>query len=467
MARVEKRGESFRITVSLGYDENYHQIRKTTTYKPPIGTAPQKARKLAEEQAVLFEQRVKGLPSYGENMTFSQLCDWFFSTIAPNKIRERTQDNYQRYLRCHVFPTFRNTKLKDMTAARLDNLFAELSKSGGVVEMVTVKEDSPLPDLIKNKMVKTAKEMNVSDVALRKAARGEEIRADIAAKIAGHFNMTTAQLFNTASADKPLAASCVYGVVTCLSSIFQSAYKAGIMKENPIRRTTPPRRQGKATEGIFLDEEQSRLFLSLLDDMPQSTYKAAFFVLLYVGLRSGELRALHWNDIDMDGGIMYIRHGLYEKSGAYHRTLPKNNSSIRALKMPQDVIDVLTEYKIWQDEQITARGTLWHDGGIVFPNTRGKYLDGQSFNKKLKQVIAGHGLPDIHIHSLRHTTASLLINNHETAATVAAQLGHGSIDTTNRVYVHSFKAAQAAAAVGLQTLLRRTAATFKEEYAAM
>ena len=463
MARVEKRGDSFRITVSLGYDAEYHQIRKTTTYKPPTGTAPQKARKLAEEQAVLFEQRVKGLPSYGENMTFSQLCDWFFSTIAPNKIRERTQDNYQRYLRCYIFPTFQNTKLKDMTAARLDMLFAELSKSGGVSELVTLKEDSPLPDLIKNKMVKTAKEMNVSDVALRKAARGEQIRSDVAEKIATYFKKTTAQLFDTVSSDNPLSASCVHGVVTCLSSIFQSAYKAGIMKENPIRRTTPPRRRGKATEGIFLDEEQARLFLSLLDEQPQGTYKAAFFVLLYVGLRSGELRALHWEDLDMDNGILYIRHGLYEKGGAYQRTLPKNNSSIRALKMPQDVIDVLQEYRTWQDEQRAALGPLWHDNGIVFPNTRGNYLDGQSFNKKLKQIIAGHGLPDIHVHSLRHTTASLLINNHETAATVAAQLGHGSIDTTNRVYVHSFKAAQAAAAVGLQTLLRQ----HREEYAAI
>jgi integrase len=177
-----------------------------------------------------------------------------------------------------------------------------------------------------------------------------------------------------------------------------------------------------------------------------------------VGLRSGELRALHWEDIDLGGGVMYIRHGLYEKGGQYQRTLPKNNSSIRALKLPQDVIDVLTDYRAWQDEQRAALGSLWSDSGIVFPNTKGNCLDAQSFNKKLKQLIEGKGLPDIHVHSLRHTTASLLINNHETAATVSAQLGHASIDTTNRVYIHSFKSAQAAAAVGLQTLLRKQVA---------
>jgi integrase len=262
-------------------------------------------------------------------------------------------------------------------------------------------------------------------------------------------------MFVTDSAKKPLSPHCVHGVVTVLSSIFQSAYKAGIVEENPIRRTTPPKYEGKATSAAFLDEEQARQFIELLDEQPQGTFKAAFFVLLYVGLRSGELRALHWEDIDLGGGLLYVRHGLYEKNGEYTLTPPKNNSSIRALKLPQDVIDVLTDYKAWQDEQAAALGSRWVDNNIVFPNTRGGYLDGQAFNKKLKQIIAGTDLPNIHLHSLRHTTASLLINNHETAATVSAQLGHSSIDTTNRVYIHSFKAAQAAAAVGLQTLLRK------------
>jgi integrase len=353
-------------------------------------------------------------------------------------------------------PTLRNTKLKDLTAARLDLLFADLGKGGGVGETVRLKEDSSLPELVKNKMVKTAKAMGVSDVALRKAVKGETLRSDTTKKIAAYFGVKTSQMFDTVSGQKPLNANGVHAVVTPLSSIFQSAFKAGIVKENPIRRTTPPKHGGKATSSAFLDEEQARQFVALFDEQPQSTFKAAFFVLLYVGLRSGELRALHWNDIDLDGGVLYVRHGLYEKNGAYTLTPPKNNSSVRALKLPQDVIDVLTDYKAWQNEQTAALGTRWTDNGIAFPNTTGRYLDGQAFNKKLKQIISGSGFPDIHVHSLRHTTASLLINNHETAATVSAQLGHSSIDTTNRVYVHAFKATQAAAQ-GLQTLLRKQA----------
>jgi integrase len=404
---------------------------------------------------VLFEQRVRGLPSYGENMTFGQLCDWFFTSIAPNKIRERTQDNYKRALNSYVLPTFRNAKLKDMTAARLDILFADMQKGGGVGALVRLREGSPLPELVRNKSVRIAKEIGVSDVALRKAVCGDKLRAETAGKIASYFKMEITDMFVTESAHKPLSTHCIHTIVTVLSSIFQSAFKAGIMKENPIRRTTPPRALSKATESAYLDEDQAQRFLDILDAQPQGTYRTAFYVLLYVGMRSGELRALHWEDIDLDGGVMYIRHSLYDKLGEFLLTDTKNASSCRVLKMPPEVVEILKEYKQWQAAQAVALGSQWEDNDIVFPNIHGGYLDGQSFNKKLKQLIAGQNLPDLHMHSLRHSCASLLIHNHETAATVAAQLGHGSIDTTLRVYVHSFKAAQAAAAVGLQTLLRK------------
>ncbi|MDR1775430.1 MAG: site-specific integrase, partial [Actinomycetes bacterium] len=283
------------------------------------------------------------------------------------------------------------------------------------------------------------------------------IKASVAAKIAAYYKKPVSELFEPIPMDKALSGVTIHSVYTALSSIFQSAYKAGIVKENVLRRTTPPPTKSKAIEGIFLDEEQARDFLALLDEQPQSTYRAAFITLLYMGLRSGELRALHWEDIDLNRGLLYIRHGLFYKDGEFIRIPPKTASSIRVLKMPRDVINTLVEYKAWQQEQIDYLKAVWNDKGIVFPNTTGGYLDGQSFNKKLKKLIADSGLPDIHVHSLRHTCASLLINNHTTAATVAAHLGHSSVDTTNRVYVHSFQSAQAAAAEGLQAILRTPA----------
>jgi integrase len=336
--------------VSMGYADDGRQIRKTTTYKPPKGTSPGKAAKHAGAAAHEFEARVKGLPTIDENQTLSSLCDWFFAVIAPNKIRERTIVNYKSVLNLHVLPTLGNIKLKDLTAARFDTLFAGLSKGGSAKESVKLREASPLPEWVKNKLVKTAKEMDISDPSLKKAVDGESLKSSIAAKIAAYYKKPMAELFEPIPTNKSLSATTVHSVYTALSSIFQSAYKAGVMKENTLRRTTPPQAKSKAIEGVFLDEEQAREFLAILDEQPQSTYRAAFITLLYMGLRSGELRALHWDAIDLNRGLLYIKNGLYYKDGAFVLTPPKTASSIRVLKMPQDVVDTLVEYKTWQDE---------------------------------------------------------------------------------------------------------------------
>ena len=64
-----------------------------------------------------------------------------------------------------------------------------------------------------------------------------------------------------------------------------------------------------------------------------------------------------------------------------------------------------------------------------------------------------HNLPDITLHSLRHTNATLLIAAGTNLQTVAARLGHSSINTTAKIYAHAIQAADAAAADTLQDLL--------------
>lgn len=75
MASITKRGNNFRIKVSLGYDSNYKQIVKSTTYVPPEGTPPKKAEKLAVAYAVEFENHCKGYSQLNENMKFSELAE--------------------------------------------------------------------------------------------------------------------------------------------------------------------------------------------------------------------------------------------------------------------------------------------------------------------------------------------------------------------------------------------------------
>ena len=87
MATITKRGNTFQIVVSMGYDTDGKKIRKTTTFKPPANTTEKKAEKLAKDFAFEFEQRCKGMTELKENMRFADLVEWYFDNYAPNALK--------------------------------------------------------------------------------------------------------------------------------------------------------------------------------------------------------------------------------------------------------------------------------------------------------------------------------------------------------------------------------------------
>ena len=129
MATIIKRAKTFRITVSLGYDGNGKQIRKTTTFKPPEGVTEKKAEKLAQQFAFEFEQKCHGMTSLNENMRFSDLCTWYFETYAPNTLKGVTVYTYQKQVEKHLQPVFGNMKLKDFTPAKITAFFQSIDLS--------------------------------------------------------------------------------------------------------------------------------------------------------------------------------------------------------------------------------------------------------------------------------------------------------------------------------------------------
>ena len=82
MPTLRKRGNSFEITVSVGYDINGRQIRKYATFTPPEGVTPKKAEKLAHAFAMDFEKKCQGSLDLNENMKFEDLVEWYFEQTS-------------------------------------------------------------------------------------------------------------------------------------------------------------------------------------------------------------------------------------------------------------------------------------------------------------------------------------------------------------------------------------------------
>lgn len=129
MATVTKRGKTYRITISMGYDMQGKQIRKSTTFKPPENVTLKKADKLAHDFARDFERECMGEAALRENMRFCDLCKWYFENYAPNRLKGVTVYTYQGQVNKHLLPAFGNVKLKDFTPSRLTKFFKETDLS--------------------------------------------------------------------------------------------------------------------------------------------------------------------------------------------------------------------------------------------------------------------------------------------------------------------------------------------------
>jgi hypothetical protein len=142
MATVRKRGNTFTITVSLGYKEDGTHVRKFTTFKPPPNVTPGKAEKLAKEYAAIFEDKIRGYTDLDENRTLKQLADWYYDTVAPNTLKPNILISYRQGIESHVIPRIGREKLKNITPQMLDGIFRELQMSGNLEQQYRLKSAS-------------------------------------------------------------------------------------------------------------------------------------------------------------------------------------------------------------------------------------------------------------------------------------------------------------------------------------
>ena len=227
----------------------------------------------------------------------------------------------------------------------------------------------------------------------------------------------------------------------------------------------------KRKETKSLDDVQTVRLLKALEDEPVK-FRLAVEVLLFLGARRGEVVGLKWEDVDfehctvnIDKAILYLPDkGIYEDT-------PKNETSNRVIKLPQSVMQKLQAYRKLQLQAQFAMGHLWEGEGHIFTQVNGKPMHPDTPSKWFGKFLKKHNaaindradltakekrdmvFPNVSIHSLRHTNASLLIAKGLNLRTIANRLGHASTDTTTKIYAHAIRTADAIASDALEDIL--------------
>ena len=274
---------------------------------------------------------------------------------------------------------------------------------------------------------------------IKRAARGQHVSKATAEKIAKGFGKTLNEVFvleERPKEERGIESTSIARVRTATSAIFSTALKKDIIWKNPVVNATSPR--GKRKDKEFLDADQCKLLLEYLKEIENQNARVGLTTLIYTGMRSGELCGLHWKDVDLNKGTIYVRYTLYRADGQYKLSSPKTKSSERVIAIPAELIKVLTEHKAWQEKRSEVLGSKWKDRGAVITGMEGEYLNGCYLNSSLKKILKKYNLPDLHVHDLRHANASLLINAGVPVKFISEHLGHSNTKTTEDIYAHVY-----------------------------
>lgn len=268
------------------------------------------------------------------------------------------------------------------------------------------------------------------------------------------------QSFYATKLNEGLAPGTVAHLHAVIHRALEAAMRLDLIARNPATLITVPRQPRK--EQQVLTPEQVRTLLAAVEGHP---LQAFFTLLTMTGMRRGGALALHWADVQLDEGNADVKYTLeHTNGGSYTFAPPKTERSRRRVPLNTTALAALKHLRLQQLEQRLAAGTLWQDGDFVFTDGNGRALRGNHIlQRQFAPLLKRAGLPNIRLHDLRHTAASLLAHQGVHVTTVSRLLGHSSTSMTLDIYSHAFPDAERDATATLDRLHALPAATQIDE----
>lgn len=431
MANVEKRGFTYRIKVCVGYDFQGKKITRSATYEPELFTATGKPKaesvikKEVRAFADEFEQSVKsGQLPYDRKMKFEELVNHYLSQYAYIELSKGTAEGYENHLRKKLIPRFGCMKVMDLCSKPLE--------------------------------------------------------------IQAFYN----QMAKADRNGKKLSPSTIKRSIDVFSSVMSWAVDMQLAANNPLKNVKPPRKQRNKEKVKSFTLEDLKRFIQALDmpmvssycshkcqkangtiydvsEYTETHYLSEQFKLFYImavfsGCRRGELIALDWNDIDFENGTLHIYKTASKTKEGVILKETKTESGTRIINMPSSVMGLARKWKGHQMELQLQLGTAWKGDGNIFCQAEGQRMYPDSVSAKFKDVLRNYNaqcnpdekLPEISLHGLRHTSASILIYQKTDIAAVSKRLGHSRTSVTLDIYTHAIAEADKTAANTLEVIAK-------------
>ena len=245
-----------------------------------------------------------------------------------------------------------------------------------------------------------------------------------------------------------LASATVAHIHKLLTQILKSAVKLRKIRRSPMEDIqTKPKNQNDEVKA--LDEQQINALFAAVKGTP---LYMPVLVAASTGLRRGELLALRWCDLDLDGATLRVAQVLEFVGKRLSFKEPKTKRSRRTIALPASVVSELRTHRKEQWEHCLKLGVGRFN--LVFPRWDGRVHDPDRFGNTFSQTAKQAGLRCT-LHALRHTHITCLLRNGVPVHVVSARAGHSSASVTLNVYSHLLSGDQEAAAATMDEALRR------------
>ncbi|URZ15777.1 Tyrosine recombinase XerC [Clostridium felsineum DSM 794] len=261
---------------------------------------------------------------------------------------------------------------------------------------------------------------------------------------------------------KNISSSTLQSIYTIINTIMNRALKLKIIKENPCKYVDRPKRK-KFTPDVLEPNEIQEIFKILdLSDEYDYMFNVALRLVLELGLRRGELAGLEWSSINYIEHVLIIKNNLIYTNGHVKMTTPKTQESNRIIYVSDSILDLLKDLHNKQLQHKIAAQEFYEDNifdgkkyDLIMKWCSGKYIHPMFYTNKIRKVLKLAKINKaIRFHDLRHTNATLLLEQGINLKVIQERLGHKDISTTANIYSHVNKTMQKDATEKLLTLFK-------------
>lgn len=395
--RKNKNGEiiSYTIRVYRGYDSNGERLKPyTMTYKPASGLTAKQIERELNKQAVQFEEKCKnGLVSSAASLKLADFAPVYLSAVKET-LSPVCFSAYSRVIDTIILPALGHIKLNELKPVHVQQFVKQL------VEMPKLKRDGT-PD-----------------------ESGEK-----------------------------LSPSTIRRKLAVLQSMLTLATKLVYITTNPAeaKRLTLPKAPRPEIE-IFTRQQAAYILQCLKDEDLQ--FQALIQLAIYTGAREGELVGLKFSDINFNTRKMTISRSAYKLKGEPVKTKAPKSGKARTVTLNASCLELIKQLAQQHLLDEMRLGTAWTGEEWVFTQWNGAIMHPQTPSRQFDKFLKRHDIPHRKFHSLRHTSATLLLYNGTDLKTVQERLGHADFTTANK-YLHLVEQADSEAVDGLEQLLQR------------